>query len=66
MVLVGAFRTIIVCIRPFLHIHLLLYLLMARLTSAAAQLWPVVGYVNYKFVPIQYRVLVINLAALFW
>ena len=36
------------------------------LTQNALQLWPVVSFINYTYVPLRLRVLVVNVVALFW
>jgi hypothetical protein len=30
------------------------------------QVWPLAGLINYRYIPLQYRVLFINLVALCW
>jgi hypothetical protein len=30
------------------------------------RLWPLAALINYKFIPLQFRVLFVNMVALFW
>ena len=34
--------------------------------EVAVQVWPLAALINYKFVPLQFRVLFINFVAMFW
>lgn len=40
--------------------------LLLSLWFGFVQLWPMVALINHKYVPLQFRVLFINIVAVFW
>lgn len=48
------------------RLSLMLMLLPLPLPLLLPQVWSVVSLINYRFVPLQFRVLFANIVALFW